>query len=225
MSATSAPPRAIFVMRATVAHPEYARTRRAAQPGRTVAGRLARAGPRSLPTASHPIAEQVPPTPELETLMRLSLGVAHLLGGGDLKAARTEFAIGLSLARRCRFDYLAMQAHTCLGLAALGVGDLVAVRDACLAAAATAADHGWQASVWSTPPAPCSASPSSSGPNPSRLPASPPQRSGVRVSPRPRRRCGSHCRSYRARRRTTAATRWTGSPPCSGRGPSSGTGT
>ena len=42
-----------------------------------------------------------------------------------------------------------MQAHTCLGLAALGVGDLVAVRDACLAATATAAENGWQASVWS----------------------------------------------------------------------------
>ena len=94
-------------------------------------------------------AEEVPDAPELEAITRLGLGVAHLREGGDLEAARTEFATVLSLARRCRFDYLAMQSHTCLGLTALGVGDLVAVRDACLAAAATAADHGWQASVWS----------------------------------------------------------------------------
>ena len=81
--------------------------------------------------------------------MWLSLGAAHLAGSGDLKAARTEFAIALSLARRAGYDYLAMQARTCLGLAALGVGDLVAVREACLAATATAAENGWQASVWS----------------------------------------------------------------------------
>ena len=94
-------------------------------------------------------AEEVPDAPELEALMRLSLGVAHLRESGDLDAARTEFATMLSLAHRYRLDYLAMQSHTCLGLAALGVGDLVAVREAGLAAAATAADHGWQASVWS----------------------------------------------------------------------------
>ena len=81
--------------------------------------------------------------------MRLSLGIAHLRESGDLEAARTEFATVLSLARRCRFDYLAMQSHTCLGLTALGVGDLVAVREACLAATATAADRGWQASLGS----------------------------------------------------------------------------
>jgi LuxR family maltose regulon positive regulatory protein len=103
----------------------------------------------ALPDALTSDPEQLLPTRELETLMRLSLGGAHLLGCGDLKAARTEFAIGLSLARRAGYDYLGMQAHTCLGLAALGVGDLVAVRDACLAATATAAENGWQASVWS----------------------------------------------------------------------------
>ena len=95
-------------------------------------------------------AEQVPPTPELEALMRLSLGAAYLLGSGDLRAARTEFAVALSLARRWGFDHLGMQARTCSGLAALGVGDLVAVREDCLAAIATAAEHGWQASVWCT---------------------------------------------------------------------------
>ena len=103
----------------------------------------------ALPDALTSDPEQLLPTRELETLMRLSLGGAHLLGCGDLKAARTEFAIGLNLARRAGYDYLGMQAHTCLGLAALGVGDLVAVRDACLAATATAAENGWQASVWS----------------------------------------------------------------------------
>jgi LuxR family maltose regulon positive regulatory protein len=103
----------------------------------------------ALPDALRSDPEQLPPTRELETLMRLSLGAAHLLGSGDLKAARTEFAIALSLAGRAGYDYLEMQARTCLGLAALGVGDLVAVREACLAATVTAAENGWQASVWS----------------------------------------------------------------------------
>ena len=102
----------------------------------------------ALPDALTSAPEQPLPAPELEILMRLSLGAAYLLGGGDLHAARTEFAIALSLASRRGFDYLAMQAHTCLGLAALGTGDLVAVRRACQAATATAAENGWQATVW-----------------------------------------------------------------------------
>jgi len=104
----------------------------------------------ALPETLRSDAMQLPPTPELETLMRFSLGAAHLLGGVDLKAARTEFAVALSLARREGYDYLGMLAHTCSGLAALAVGDLVAARKDCLAATATATEHGWQASVWFT---------------------------------------------------------------------------
>ena len=93
-------------------------------------------------------AGEVPATPELEALMWLSLGWAHL-ESGDPRTARPEFATALRLAQRWRFDYLAMQLHTCLGLAALRVGDLVAAREACVAATEAAVEHGWQASVWS----------------------------------------------------------------------------
>ena len=156
--------------------------------------------------------------------MRLSLGAAHLLGSGDLKAARTEFAIALSLARRAGYDYLAMQAHTCLGLAALGVGDLVAVREACLAATATAAENGWQASVWSILASAVlgftelqRAEPVEAG----RIAAAALEACGAETSPPLR----FALQVVQGAAHTIAGTSWTGWPPCSGRGPSSGTGT
>jgi LuxR family maltose regulon positive regulatory protein len=93
-------------------------------------------------------AGEVPATRELQALMWLSSGGAHL-ESGDLRTAHAGFATALSLAQRWGFDYLAMHAHTGLGLAALRVGDLVAAREACVAATAAAVERGWQASAWS----------------------------------------------------------------------------
>jgi LuxR family maltose regulon positive regulatory protein len=85
--------------------------------------------------------------PELQALTCFSWGAAHF-GRQDLDAARTELGGALRLARRYGFDYLAMQALTLLGLVAVSVGDLRAVREMCSQATDAAADHGWQDSLW-----------------------------------------------------------------------------
>src|SRR4051794_14341307 len=89
-------------------------------------------------------------TPGVAALAQFSRGLADLFERGDPLAARSELAAALGLARRHGFDYLAMQARTLMGLAAMGSGDLHAAQEVCTQAIATAAAKDWTDSVWFT---------------------------------------------------------------------------
>jgi LuxR family maltose regulon positive regulatory protein len=102
------------------------------------------------PGSSHAVGYtgELPAEPELEALARLSRGTAHL-EREDRVGARMELEAALYLSRIHRFDYLTMQCLALLGVVEGGTGDMHAMRAVSIEAAATAAEHGWESSIWS----------------------------------------------------------------------------
>jgi LuxR family maltose regulon positive regulatory protein len=106
------------------------------------------------PTAAWPSStvgyiEELPAEPELEALARLSRGTARL-EQDDRVGARAELEAALYLSVNHAFDYLTMQSLALLGIVAGGTGDVRSMRTVSIEAIATAAEHGWERSVWST---------------------------------------------------------------------------
>ncbi|GAA1209027.1 LuxR C-terminal-related transcriptional regulator [Pseudonocardia alaniniphila] len=90
---------------------------------------------------------ELPAEPELEALARLSRGTFHL-ECGDRVDARVEFEGALYLSRIHHFDYVTMQSLALLGIVEGGTGDMHSMRAVSIEAAATAAEHGWENSIW-----------------------------------------------------------------------------
>jgi LuxR family maltose regulon positive regulatory protein len=100
------------------------------------------------PGAPAELAGAIPDEPELEALARFGRG-AGLLREGDRAAARGELDAALELARRCGFDYLALQCLVLLGALAGVDGDLATMHRRADEAARLASDHGWERTAWS----------------------------------------------------------------------------
>jgi LuxR family transcriptional regulator, maltose regulon positive regulatory protein len=90
---------------------------------------------------------ELPAEPELEALARLSRGISHL-ECGDRVDARVEFEAALYQSRIHHFDYVTMQSLALLGIVEGGTGDMHSMRAVSIEAAATAAEHGWENSIW-----------------------------------------------------------------------------
>jgi LuxR family maltose regulon positive regulatory protein len=103
-----------------------------------------------VPDVTSGLAETWPPRqPELEALVLLSAGAAHLIEQTGGPATVAELGTAVELARRHRFDYLKRQRLTLLAIAVGCRGDLRAMRAACDEAVECAVGGGWEGSVWS----------------------------------------------------------------------------
>jgi LuxR family maltose regulon positive regulatory protein len=104
--------------------------------------------PSSASSSALGIIDELPAEPELEALARLSRGTARL-ERNDRAGARAEYEAALFLSRSHGFDYVTMQSLALLGVVAGTTGDVQTMRAVSVEAVATAAEHGWERSVWS----------------------------------------------------------------------------